>query len=122
MGVLIVVYDPSVPVPTLYSLYVTTYCTALQKFSQITMCCYTIIIIGASYFWVFLSGQTIASLCNVLIWGAASHLSEVWFPASERATSTAISATVSPNVNKAVKLMGWEVDGGRDEGAFIDLF
>ena len=54
--------------------------------------------LGANYFWVLLSGQTISSLCNALIWGAGSHLSEVWFPASERATSTAISATISPIV------------------------
>ena len=89
----------------------------MHKFSQIVMC-YCIIVIGAGYFWVLLSGQTIASLCNVFIWGAASHLSEVWFPASERATSTAISATISPNVNKTVKLM----DGERGGGTFIELF
>ena len=65
---------------------------------------------------MLLSGQTIASLCNVLIWGAASHLSEVWFPASERATSTAISATISANVNKAVKIMGWVGGGGGPGG------
>ena len=61
---------------------------------------------GADYFLVLLSGQAISSLCNVLIWGAGSHLSEVWFPASERATSTAISATISPNVGHSVNPIG----------------
>ena len=59
---------------------------------------------GAQYFWVLLTGQTIASLCNVLIWGAGSHLSEVWFPASERATATAISATISPQFGVLIGL------------------
>ena len=77
-------------------------CTQLSTRPKMVIMLYTrcTLLLGAEYFWVLLSGQTIASLCNVLIWGAASHLSEVWFPASERATSTAISATISPNVRR----------------------
>ena len=56
--------------------------------------------IDASYYWLLLTGQVIASLCNLFIWGAGSHLSEVWFPPSERATSTAISAGIAPNVSQ----------------------
>ena len=55
--------------------------------------------LDAGYYWLLLTGQVIASLCNLFIWGAGSHLSEVWFPPSERATSTAISAGIAPNVS-----------------------
>ena len=55
--------------------------------------------LDAAYYWLLLTGQVIASLCNLFIWGAGSHLSEVWFPPSERATSTAISAGIAPNVS-----------------------
>ena len=53
----------------------------------------------AAYYWLLLTGQVIASLCNLFIWGAGAYLSEVWFPPSERATSTAISAGIAPNVS-----------------------
>jgi len=54
--------------------------------------------IGPDYFWLLLVGQTIAAVCNVLIWGAPSLLSEVWFPESERATATAFGGGISPQL------------------------
>ena len=54
--------------------------------------------IGPDHFWLLLVGQTIAAVCNVLIWGAPSLLSEIWFPESERATATAIGGGISPQL------------------------
>ena len=56
------------------------------------------LIAGSGYFSVLLTGQTLASISNGLIWGAPGLLSEIWFPASERATSTAVGAAVSAQV------------------------
>jgi len=56
------------------------------------------LIAGSGYFSVLLTGQTLASISNGLIWGTPGLLSEIWFPASERATSTAVGAAVSAQV------------------------
>ena len=50
---------------------------------------------GPEHFWLLLSGQTVAALCNSLMWGATSLLSEMWFPPSERATSSAFGGGIS---------------------------
>ena len=53
----------------------------------------------AGSFWVMLSGQAIASLCNLLLWGTPSYLAGVWFPASERGTAAAIVGALAPQVH-----------------------
>lgn len=55
--------------------------------------------VGSGLFGVLLTGQTIASINNGLIWGIPPLLSDVWFPVSERATATAIGAAVAPQVS-----------------------
>ena len=67
-------------------------------YTQIQSCSCILNFSGANYFWFVLAGQGVASLCNVLLWGAPPLLSQVWFPASERATATAFS-TAAPNVS-----------------------
>jgi hypothetical protein len=52
----------------------------------------------AGSFWVMLSGQAIASLCNLLLWGTPSYLAGVWFPASERGTAAAIVGALAPQL------------------------
>lgn len=52
---------------------------------------------GSQYFSLLITGQTVSSL-NGLMTGATSLFSETWFPSSERATATAIAASVAPQV------------------------
>ena len=53
---------------------------------------------GQHYFWLTMFGQTLGSIGNVYVWTSAPFLSEVWFPARERATATAIGAAIAPQV------------------------
>ena len=57
---------------------------------------------GPEHFWLLLSGQTVVALCNVLMWGATSLLSEIWFPSSERATSSAFGGGISAQLGVMV--------------------
>jgi len=70
---------------------------------------------GSRYFGLLLTGQTIASINNGLIWGAPGLLSEVWFPASERATATALGAAVSPQLGILVAFALGPVLVGRSD-------
>ena len=53
---------------------------------------------GSQYFWIVLTGQFISSTSNALFFGGGSLLSEIWFPSSERALSTAIAGGISPQL------------------------
>lgn len=52
---------------------------------------------GAGYFSLLMVGQIVSSF-NGLMMGSTTLLSEIWFPASERATATAIGAAIAPQV------------------------
>ena len=58
----------------------------------------------AGSFWVMLSGQTIASFCNLLLSGAPAYLAGIWFPASERGTAAAMFGALAPQVYPSYQL------------------
>lgn len=49
-------------------------------------------------FWIMLTGQTIASICNLFLWGTPSYVAGIWFPSSERGTAAAIVGALGPQV------------------------
>ena len=55
--------------------------------------------VGSSYFSLLIVGQVVSSF-NGLISGAVTLFSETWFPSSERATSTALVASIAPEVRE----------------------
>lgn len=52
---------------------------------------------GSQYFSLLISGQIVSSF-NGLASGATTLVSETWFPATQRATATALGAAVAPQV------------------------
>ena len=56
-----------------------------------------VLISGSGYYWLLMVGQTVMSF-NALMLPGSALLSEVWFPASQRATATALAAAVAPQV------------------------
>ncbi len=57
---------------------------------------------GSGDFSFLISGQIVQSFCG-LMGGSFTLFSEVWFPASERATATAVAA-LAPQVSAAIKM------------------
>ncbi len=53
---------------------------------------------GSGYFSLLMAGQIVSSF-NGLMEGSVTLLSETWFSSSERATATALSASISPQVH-----------------------
>ena len=53
---------------------------------------------GPNLFWLLLVGQAVASLTNIFEWTVPSLIASVWFPPSERATSSALVGAITPNV------------------------
>lgn len=62
---------------------------------------------GSGYFSLLMVGQIVSSF-NGLMSGAPTLFSEIWFPATERATATALGASVAPQVSLS---WGWGVCG-----------
>ncbi len=58
----------------------------------------TFVSAGSQYYWIVLLGQFVAALSNVIFFGGAPLLSETWFPSNERATATAISGAIAPQL------------------------
>ena len=65
-----------------------------EKGQKLLVCLYYICLLflfsaGPEYFWLVLTGNTVASVGNLLEWGAGSYLAGLWFPPGERAFATA---------------------------------
>ena len=52
---------------------------------------------GSEYFSLLISGQIVSSFNGVMS-GSITLFSETWFPSTERATATALAASVAPQV------------------------
>lgn len=61
---------------------------------------------GAGYFSLLMTGQIVSSFDGILE-GGFTLFSEVWFPSSERATATALSASIAPQVRGGLCLCVW---------------
>ena len=64
---------------------------------------------GPYLFWLLLVGQTVASLTNAFEWTTPSLLASVWFPPSERATTSALIGAITPNVKLICNAFGLEL-------------
>ena len=49
-------------------------------------------------FWLLLTGQAVASLSTVLLWGGPSYLAGIWFPSSQRGIAAAAGGALAPQV------------------------
>ena len=60
---------------------------------------------GPQFFWLLLTGQTIASINQLLIWGAPSYMSSIWFPPSQRGIAAAAGGALAPQVYRPPRIV-----------------